>query len=189
MRRGFHHIGLATWDYDRCVDFYTRVVGFEIAWQDVIEAPDGTVLMKHVFFDTGDGTCISFMAPRPAMGAPESWEADHSKLVGLMPGTYHFSFLLETLEELEEKQKDLESKGVACTPVVDHGFCDSVYFRDPDGLMLEFSVQTRDFNDDDRKLTHKVQPTFELFKTDPELARRFAKAVGVSEEVLAEGTL
>ena len=31
MRRGFHHIGLATHNYDRCIDFYTNILGFEIA--------------------------------------------------------------------------------------------------------------------------------------------------------------
>ena len=189
MRRGFHHIGLATYNYDRCVDFYTNVLGFEIAWQDVIKAPDGTLLMQHVFFDTGDGTCISFMAPTQAMGAPEKWEADQSKLVGLMPATYHFSFLLESVEELEAKLKELESKGVECTQVIDHDFCNSVYFHDPDGLVLEFAVQTRAFNDDDKQATHKPQPTFESFKSDPEGARRFAKTLGVPEEVLAEGTI
>ena len=189
MRRGFHHIGLATHNYDRCIDFYTNILGFEIAWQDIIEAPDGTVLMKHVFFDTGDGTCISFMAPTPALGAPEEWECDQSKLVGLMPATYHFSFMLESVEELEAKYDELISKGVDATQVIDHDFCNSVYFHDPDGLVLEFAVQTRPFNEEDRKLTHKPQPTFESFKSNKEAAARFAKTLGLPEEVLAEGTL
>jgi catechol 2,3-dioxygenase-like lactoylglutathione lyase family enzyme len=189
MRRGFHHIGLATYNFDRCVDFYTRVLGFEIAWQDLIESPDGDVLMQHVFFDTGDGTCISFMAPTPAMGAPESWECDQSKLIGLMPATYHFSFMLESLEELEAKRQELESKGVDATEIIDHDFCKSVYFHDPDGLVLEFAITTRAFNDDDKKPTNKPQPTFEAFKTDVVRARRFAKTLGLPEEVLSEGTI
>src|SRR5947209_18043423 len=50
-RTGAHHIGLATYDYEGIVDFYTRVLGWEIAWQDLMTGPDGTVFMKHVFFD------------------------------------------------------------------------------------------------------------------------------------------
>jgi len=107
----------------------------------------------------------------------------------LMPATYHFSFLLETGEELEEKRKELESRGVDVTQVIDHGFCNSIYFHDPDGLVLEFAIQTRAFDEEDKKLTPKPQPTFEAFKSDPEAARRFAKTLGLPEEALSEGTI
>ena len=59
-RTGVHHLGMGTYDYDAIVDFYTRVLGWEIAWQDLMVGPDGTVYMKHVFFDTGDDSYISF---------------------------------------------------------------------------------------------------------------------------------
>lgn len=45
-RTGAHHLGLATYDYDGIVDFYTRVLGWEIAWQDLMAGPDGIVFMK-----------------------------------------------------------------------------------------------------------------------------------------------
>lgn len=32
MIKGFHHAALSTPDLDRCVDFYTRVLGCEVAW-------------------------------------------------------------------------------------------------------------------------------------------------------------
>ncbi len=74
-RTGAHHIGLATYDYEGIVDFYTRVLGWEIAWQDLMTGPDGTVFMKHVFFDTGDGSYVSFMCPTADMpDHPKKWD-------------------------------------------------------------------------------------------------------------------
>lgn len=32
MIKGFHHAALSTPDLERCVDFYTRVLGCEVAW-------------------------------------------------------------------------------------------------------------------------------------------------------------
>ena len=52
----------------------------------------------------------------------------------------------DAITELEAKYDELISKGVDATQVIDHDFCNSVYFHDPDGLVLEFAVQTRPFN-------------------------------------------
>ena len=35
-RTGVHHLGLATLDIDRTIDFYTQKLGWEIAWADVM---------------------------------------------------------------------------------------------------------------------------------------------------------
>ena len=53
---------------------------------------------------------------------------------------------------------ELIGKGVKVTPVVDHEWAKSIYFKDPNGLMLEYSYITREFNDDDGVM----QPRFEM---------------------------
>jgi catechol 2,3-dioxygenase-like lactoylglutathione lyase family enzyme len=180
MRRGVHHLGLATYDYERCVDFFTRVVGFEIGWQDLQQASDGTVLMRHVFFDTGDGTYLAIMAPTTDGGAPEEWAADINSALGLSPYTYHFAFWLDSLEELDAMRERLAGHGVKVTDPWDHEWCTSIYFRDPDGHGLEFCVTTRVFNkDDDPLLKPRVQPVFETLKNDPEMAKRASEAMGI----------
>src|SRR5262245_65526670 len=92
-RTGAHHLGLATYDYEGIVDFYTRVLGWEIAWQDLMHGPDGTVHMKHVFFDTGDGSYVSYMCPTADMpNFPKKWATDINSGLGVMNGAYHFAF-------------------------------------------------------------------------------------------------
>jgi hypothetical protein len=44
---------------------------------------------------------------------------------------------------LHAKRADLIAKGVKVTPIVDHEWVLSIYFKDPNGLLLEYAVQTR----------------------------------------------
>ena len=182
MRRGMHHVGLMTQDYDRTVDFYTRVLGFEIVLQDLQSAPDGTPLMRHTFFDTGDGTCLAFLAPTPAAGGPTSWAGDINSGLGVMSYSYHFAFWLDTEEELEAKRRSIEENGAEVSEIIDHEFCKSIYFRDPEGLCLEFCVQLREFTEDDKLLKARYQPTFARFQNDKPAAERFAKLMGFPPE-------
>ena len=48
------------------------------------------------------------------------------------------------------------AKGVKVSPVVDHDWAKSIYFKDPNGLQLEFCTYTRAFNADDAVM--KVKP-------------------------------
>ena len=68
--KGVHHLGLATLDIDRTIDFYTRNLGWKVAWCDVLEPPEGGRI-KHAFMDTGDGTLVAFMAPEKVPGIPQ----------------------------------------------------------------------------------------------------------------------
>ena len=52
----------------------------------------------------------------------------------------------------------LIENGVDVTAVVDHDWCRSIYFNDPNGLLLEFCATTRAFNEDDKVMKHHDQP-------------------------------
>jgi catechol 2,3-dioxygenase-like lactoylglutathione lyase family enzyme len=66
-------------------------------------------------------------------------------------------------DKIEEYQQKLEQAGIEVTKVVNHDdspmqasptitdttFVRSVYFRDPDGIMLEFASWTREFDERD----------------------------------------
>src|SRR5216684_3757084 len=65
-------------------------------------------------------------------------------------------------EALLEKRRELIAKGVKVTDVVDHEWAKSIYFKDPNGLLLEYSYLTREFNADDGVL----QPRFEMSFAD-----------------------
>ena len=56
---------------------------------------------------------------------------------------YHFAFDAGSVEELYAKRSELIAKGVKVTPIVDHDWILSIYFKDPNGLLLEYAAQTR----------------------------------------------
>ena len=185
-RSGVHHLGLATADYEGTVEFYTKVVGWEIVWQDLHCDADGKELLRHVFFDMGDGNLIAFMASRPdSPYFPESWETDINTGLGMkVPGTYHFAFWADSVEDLEAKRLRLKARGVEVTALMNHGWCKGFYFQDPvNGLMLEFCVTTRAFNDDDKLLKNRDQPGFEGIESEEDVETT-ARVLGMPKELI-----
>lgn len=173
MIKGMHHLGLATMDYEATVDFYTRVIGWEIAWQDLVQAPDGTHLMRHVFFDTGDGSFVAFMELKPEMpGVPEKWDTGINAGLGVPQFVYHFAFGVDSLEDLEKLQGDLRDRGATVSEVIDHGWTSGIVVRDPNGLLLEFACTTRELTEDDKILKPRGAPHSPTHEGHPELQAR-----------------
>ena len=50
---------------------------------------------------------------------------------------------------LTDKRDELRAKGVEVTDIADHGWAKSIYFKDPNGLSLEYCCVLRDFTEDD----------------------------------------
>jgi len=179
MRRGMHHIGLATKDYDATVEFYTKIIGWEIAWQDLMKAPDGSVLMRHVFFDTGDGSYVAFAAPTPAMpGMPENWVTDINSGLGVPPHLYHFCFWCDSLDELKQHQQLFRDRGAAVSEIMYHDTWQPGFvLRDPNGLLIEFGCTVRELTDDDKILRPRGFPTVPTHEGHPELQARDAAII------------
>jgi catechol 2,3-dioxygenase-like lactoylglutathione lyase family enzyme len=157
MKSGVHHVGLVTLNIDRTIEFYTKKLGWEIGWCDIIEEPGGGKI-KHVFFDTGDGTLIAFMSPEKFPGVPAEFSTDINAAQNLPNAFYHHAFRCDSVEELERKREELVGKGIDVTVVMDHEWCKSIYFRDPNGLQLEYCATVRPFNAGDKIMRHHEQP-------------------------------
>jgi catechol 2,3-dioxygenase-like lactoylglutathione lyase family enzyme len=155
--KGVHHLGLATLDMDRTIDFYSKNLGWRVAWCDVLEPPEGGRI-RHAFLDTGDGTLVAFMCPEKVPGIPQEFKTDISSAQNLPQAFYHFAFECNSVEELEARRRDLADKGIDVTPVVDHEWCRSIYFKDPNGLLLEYCVSVRAFNEEDKVMRPRPQP-------------------------------
>ncbi len=141
--RGVSHIGLSTLDMDRTRTFYEEVLGFPVVTAEQIDFKEGGRI-RHAFFDCGGGQLLAFMEPRGVPGLPAEYETGINRGLGLPDMFYHFAFSAESLEALAKKRAELIAKGVKVTPIVDHEWAKSIYFKDPNGLLLEFAVQTRE---------------------------------------------
>jgi glyoxylase I family protein len=155
--KGFSHLGLSTLDMDKTRAFYENVMGFKAVRCDLIPVKEGGRI-RHVFFDTGRDQLMAFMEARGVEGIPAEYDTSISRGLGVPPAFYHFAFEAGSEAGLEQKRQELRDKGIEVTEVVDHGWAKSIYFNDPNGLMLEYCCLTREFNEDDAK----IQPRFEV---------------------------
>ncbi|MGA2409751.1 MAG: VOC family protein [Candidatus Binataceae bacterium] len=160
--KGFSHLGLSTLDLDKTRDFYENVLGFKAVRCDTITVKEGGRI-RHVFFDTGRDQLIAFMEARGVEGIPAEYDTSIARGLGVPPAFYHFAFEAGSEAGLEQKRKELISKGVEVTPIVDHEWAKSIYFKDPNGLMLEFCCLTRELNQDDATM----QDRFEVDRKSP----------------------
>jgi catechol 2,3-dioxygenase-like lactoylglutathione lyase family enzyme len=157
--KGWSHISLGTLDMNATRAFYEGVLGFKAVRCDIIKVKEGGEI-RHVFFDTGARQLLAFMEPRGVPNVPVEFDGSLNRPLGMPEGVYHFAFEAGTLAELEAKRTELIGKGVKVTPVVDHEWAKSVYFKDPNGLLLEYSYLTREFNADDGVMQLRFEMSF-----------------------------
>src|SRR5262252_5693525 len=178
-QKGFSHIGLSTLDLDRTRDFYEHVLGFKAVRCDIIKVKEGGRI-RHIFFDTGRDQLIAFMEARGVPGVPGDYDAGITRGLGVPAAFYHFAFETGSEAGLEAKRKELIAKGVEVTEIVDHDWAKSIYFKDPNGLQLEFCCFTRELNANDARMQDRFSMSVRrLGLQDPNaLAQRKDVAAG-----------
>src|SRR5262249_18638510 len=146
--KGFSHIGLSTLDLDKTREFYEHVLGFKPVIADTIKIKEGGRL-RHIFFDAGRDQLIGFLEPQRVPGVLAEYDAGINRGLGVPASFYHFAFEAGSQTALADKRDELRAKGVEVTDVVDHQWAKSIYFRDPNGLSLEYCCMVRNLAEDD----------------------------------------
>jgi catechol 2,3-dioxygenase-like lactoylglutathione lyase family enzyme len=146
--KGFSHVGLSTLDLDKTREFYEGVLGFKPVIADTIKIKEGGRI-RHLFFHTGRDQLIAFMEPRGVPGIPAEFDAGINRGLGVPASFYHVAFEAGSEAGLAEKRDELRAKGVQVTDIVDHGIAKSIYFKDPNGLSLEYCCFVRNLTKDD----------------------------------------
>jgi catechol 2,3-dioxygenase-like lactoylglutathione lyase family enzyme len=147
MNQGLHHLGLATHDMEATLAFYEDVLGFQLKVTDILSPQTGGKI-RHAFLDAGNGEMVAFMECNDVKGIAKDFDPGINKGLGIAGGMIHFAFKSATEADLESKRSELAEKGVDVTDVVDHGWCKSIYFHDPNNLQLEYCTTTEtNFNE------------------------------------------
>ena len=154
--KGFSHIGLSTLDLDATRDFYENVLKFKAVRCDILKIKEGGTV-RHIFFDTGRDQLLAFMEARGVPGVAADYDTGINRGLGVPNAFYHFAFEAGSEAALDEKRNELIARGVQVTEVVDHDWAKSIYFKDPDGLQLEFCCFTRNLNNDDARLQERAE--------------------------------
>ena len=123
---GVDHLALICSDLEQTIDFYTEVLGMTL--NKVMpnrDEPSST----HIFLDMGGGNFLAFF------DFPKHGPAPTQRGVGSM----HHLALKAAPAQYARALKGLRERGI---PHDAHGSDDrgSVYFRDPDGILLEITT-------------------------------------------------
>lgn len=128
--RGIHHITLLCADMERTARFYTGVLGLRLVKRTVnYDDPNS----KHFYF--GDrvgspGTLITFFEyPHMARGRLG---------VGV---THHLALSVDSDAEQLDWKARLEAQGIDVSGPHDRRYFKSIYFRDPDGVIVEIATR------------------------------------------------
>jgi catechol 2,3-dioxygenase-like lactoylglutathione lyase family enzyme len=154
--KGFSHIGLSTLDLDQTRDFYENVLKFKAVRCDILTVKEGGQI-RHIFFDTGRDQLLAFMEARGVPGVPAQYDAGINRGLGVPNAFYHFAFEAGSEAALAEKRNELIARGVEVTDVVDHDWAKSIYFKDPNGIQLEFCCFTRNLTANDARMQPRAE--------------------------------
>ncbi len=126
---GLHHITLVSANAQRTVDFYTGVLGLHLVKQTVNFDDPGAY---HLYFGdrTGrPGTAITFF----------EWKHARRGRPGI-GGTHHLALQVADRNALLRWKRRLTDLGLAVTGPYHRAYFESIYFNDPDGVILEIAT-------------------------------------------------
>ena len=129
--QGMHHITFVGSNRETTIDFYQGVLGMPLVIdQPNLDVPEET----HLYFDAGDGRLITFFV-RPQ-------RADDPAPNPQNVGNLHHLALTVSRSTYTQVAQRLNERGIWNTGNIDRGFMDSIYFRDPNGQLLEIACYT-----------------------------------------------
>jgi glyoxalase family protein len=140
--RGIHHISAITDDLERAHDFLSEALGLRLV-KKTLNQDDGAT--RHWFWARYDEESVGDHSAFTLFGWPDS-------TLAARPGagqTHHVAFRARDEEEQRAWQDHLRSLDVEVTEVLDRRYFRSIYFRAPDGLLLEIATDGPGFTVDE----------------------------------------
>ncbi len=124
-----HHCALSVSDVDRSIEFYNRVLGFEVDTR--ISTEDGSMDIVHL---RNGSSYLELFGHRDCTPLPEYAKSNESDLPVI--GTKHVAFVTVNPQACH---RHLQEQGVeGLTEIFDNNpHYDYFFFRDPDGIPIE----------------------------------------------------
>ena len=135
MIQGLHHNAYRCRDSEQTRRFYEGFLGLPLAGTlEIGETKSGRKTETlHTFYELGDGSYLAFFE---APDMPFEFKPQHD---------FDLHIALEvdtaTLHEMFEKGK---AAGIETRGISDHEFIHSIYFRDPNGYVIELTAKMPD---------------------------------------------
>jgi catechol 2,3-dioxygenase-like lactoylglutathione lyase family enzyme len=136
-----HHTAYVTRDLEATRKFYEEVIGMPLVatWCESDELFGRMRTYCHTFFQMADGGALAFFQ----FENPE----DQAEFGPTMPPSpFHHIALAVDAGTQAAIEKRIVAAGIKPpdTYVLEHGYCRSVYVKDPNGMILEFTLDHPD---------------------------------------------
>ena len=126
--QGVHHITMVGSNREAVIDLYQGVLGMPLVFsQPNLDVPEE----EHLYFDAGDGRLLTFFV-RPTRVNDST---PNPECIGNL---HHIAFTVSRATYSQVARR-LNERGIWNTGPIDRGFMDSIYFRDPNGQLLELA--------------------------------------------------
>ena len=126
--QGVHHLTFVGSNREAIIEFYEGLLGMRL----VLDQPNLDVPgEEHLYFDAGDGRLITYFV-RPSR---ENDPAPNPEGIGNL---HHMALNVSRVVYTQAVGR-LRERGIENTGPIDRGFMDSIYFRDPNGQLLELA--------------------------------------------------
>ena len=134
MIKGLHHNAYRCRDSEETRRFYEDFLGLPLvhtlAIEETMTGRKTGAGVLHTFFQLDDGSCLAFFE---APDMPFEFKAQHD---------YDLHIALEVTPEALRAMFDKgNAAGIETRGISDHGFIDSIYFRDPNGYVIELTAR------------------------------------------------
>lgn len=136
--RGLHHSAYRCRDAEETRKFYEDFLGLPLVQAfEIHETKSGRATNTlHIFFQMQDGSCLAFF---DSSDSPFEFKDQHD---------YDLHIALEVPRaDLEPWLAKGEAAGIETRGIADHDFIHSIYFRDPNGYVIELTAKM-DHHDD-----------------------------------------
>ena len=133
---GLHHYAFRCRNAEETRSFYEDLLGLPLAHvirADTVPSTGASDPYVHLFFEFNDGSYIAFFD----LGDEKSFTLDPET----PDWVNHFAMHVDTVAEVEAWKTRLENAGIEVIGTVDHGFVQSIYFFDPNGMRLEITCE------------------------------------------------
>ncbi len=126
--QGVHHITMVGSNRESIIDFYEGVLGMPLVFtQPNLDVPEE----EHLYFDCGDGRLLTFFVRPARVNDP----TPNPEGIGNL---HHLAFTVSRATYTQVAKRLAERK-IKNTGEIDRGFMYSIYFRDPNGQLLELA--------------------------------------------------
>lgn len=149
--QGIHHITLNGADRQTSIDFWEGILGMPL----IMEQPNlDDPSINHLYFDCGDGRTVTVFT--------EEGRKPPTQKLSQQPGSVHHLAFWVSQATIRGAANRLKDAGFSNTGIKDRGFMDSLYFRDPMGLLIELASYNFDppfgkSHGDVLALAHKIR--------------------------------